>query len=350
MDQILCLADRPWSSSPGRTQQLMSRLKQADILYFAPHNPSPEQKVRPNITICPLPTLPAIPYLTHLTGAELRQQGRCAARTAARRRFRAPLLWATHPSQVYLLDRIPHSGLVYDCSRDFSDLPSQWEGSLARAADVVFAASPELADRLSPCSDNIALLPNGVTFPLFSGASRIGPDRTASPLLGFAGTLSADLDLSPILYAARQRPDWTFLLIGRDEGAPLLPQLGRLPNVRLTGRVPLTEVPDLLFRCQVLLEPLHLDQAYSGVVSTRMYEYLSTGRPIVSVLPPDLAEPFPDVVYAAHDDREFLTMCCHALEEAPDFVRARRIGHGRSAAWALRAEEVSRILHTAGLL
>ena len=41
-------------------------------------------------------------------------------------------------------------------------LPPAWEGSLASAADVVFAASPELAERLSPCSGNIALLPNGV--------------------------------------------------------------------------------------------------------------------------------------------------------------------------------------------
>lgn len=347
MDQILCLADRPWSSSPGRTQQLMSRLKQADILYFSPENPTSEQKVRPNITICPLPTLPAVP---HFLQEKLHFRGYYAAKAAARRRFRAPLLWTTHPSQVHLLDRIPHSGLVYDCARDFSALPGQWEGSLARAADVVFAASPELAHRLAPCSDNIAVVPNGVTFPLFSGASRVGPDRTARPLFGFAGTLSDDLDLSPILYAARQRPDWTFLLIGRDAGAPLLPQLRRLPNIRLAGPVPLTQVPDLLFRCHVLLEPLHLDQAYSGVVSTRMYEYLSTGRPIVSLLPPDLAEPFPDVVYTAHSDREFFTLCCHALEEAPDFVRARRISHGRSAAWALRAEEISRILGTAGLL
>ena len=172
----------------------------------------------------------------------------------------------------------------------------------------------------------------------------------SGPLLGFAGALTDDLDLSPILYAARQRPNWTFLLLGEDRGAPLLPRLCKLPNVKTVGPVSLSEVPDHLFRCHVLLDLIHLDQAYSGVISTRMYEYLSTGRPIVSMLPPDQVEPFPDVVYTAHNPEEFLLLCCHALEEAPDFVRARRMSHGRSAAWSRRAEEVSRILHTAGLL
>ena len=58
--------------------------------------------------------------------------------------------------------------MVYDCDRDWFDLPPRWESDLALAADVVFAASPGLADHLSPCNDNIALLPNGVNFPMFT--------------------------------------------------------------------------------------------------------------------------------------------------------------------------------------
>lgn len=351
MNQILCLSDRLWSSSPGRAQQLMSRLKETEILYFSPNSAARPQRVRSNITVCGLPALPPVPRLTELA---LHRRGRLAARTAARLRFDAPLLWATHPMHALLLDHIPHAGLVYDCSRDWEGLPPRWESSLARAADVVFAASPELADRLSPCSDNIALLPNGVTYPLFSGGDRPAVPfplgRSGGPVIAFAGTLTEDLELAPILYAARQEPDWTFLLLGADGGAPLLPRLEQLPNVRRAGPVPLTEVPDYLVSCQVLVEPLHLDQAYSGVVSTRMYEYLATGRPIVSLLPPDAVESFPDVVYAAHSPEEFLAMCRRAMEEAPDFVRARRMEHARRAAWSERADTVSRILRTAGLL
>ena len=34
--QILCLSNQPWSTSPGRTQQLISRLRDTQILYFCP--------------------------------------------------------------------------------------------------------------------------------------------------------------------------------------------------------------------------------------------------------------------------------------------------------------------------
>lgn len=80
---------------------------------------------------------------------------------------------------------------------------------------------PLLADRLSPCSSNIAQLPNGVNYPMFSGeGGSIQSDplpQVHGPVLGWAGVIHRELDLSPILYAARERPGWTFLLLGRQE-------------------------------------------------------------------------------------------------------------------------------------
>ena len=81
------------------------------------------------------------------------------------------------------------------------------------------------------------------------------------------------------------------------------------------------------------------------------YEYLSTGKPVVSMLWPDQVEIFPDVVYGAHSEREFLTFCQHALEEAPDFATQRRRNHAQAAAWPNRAvPRWSGFLATAGLL
>lgn len=221
---------------------------------------------------------------------------------------------------------------------------------MASAADVVFAASPELVERLSPCSSNIALLPNGVTYPLFSRIATPSRSRPEDPVLGWAGTIHGDLDLSPLLYVAQARPRWTFLLLGRREHNPLLRRLARLPNVHFLPPCPLLEVPEHLSRCRVLLNFLREDQPDCDVIPTRIYEYLSTGRPIVSMLWPDQVEHFPDVVYGAHSNQEFLALCERALEEPPAWVSQRRLAHGAAAAWSLRAGQVSRILGTAGLL
>ena len=362
MKQIVCLSNEPWSPSPGRTQQLVARLKDVQVLYFSPAESWRDQRfrgkgraVKPNITTYTLPPLllPVDERYGELFQLGQRKLARYIAGKIAKHRFRAPLLWTTCPEQVHLLDRLDYDGLVYDCDREWDDLPPAWEGVLSSTADVVFAASQGLADRLSPCSSNIALLPNGTAYPLFAKAARPPedrPPRRTAPTFGWAGTIHPDLDLSPVLHAAHVHPEWNFLLLGRREPNPLVKKLKRLPNVSFLPPCPQMEVPAYLARCQVLMDFLREEQPDSDVIPTRMYEYLSTGRPIVAMLWPDQVEPFPDVVYGAHSNCEFVTLCEHALEELPSLVTQRRLDHGAQAAWSVRAGRVSRILATAGLL
>lgn len=362
LKQIVCLSNEPWSPSPGRTQQLVARLKDVQVLYFSPAESWRDQRfrgkgraVKPNITTYTLPPLllPVDERYGELFQLGQRKLARYIAGKIAKHRFRAPLLWTTCPEQVHLLDRLNYDGLVYDCDREWDDLPPAWEGVLSSTADVVFAASQGLADRLSPCSSNIALLPNGTAYPLFAKAARPPedrPPRRTAPTFGWAGTIHPDLDLSPVLHAAHAHPEWNFLLLGRREPNPLVKKLKRLPNVSFLPPCPQMEVPAYLARCQVLMDFLREEQPDSDVIPTRIYEYLSTGRPIVAMLWPDQVEPFPDVVYGAHSNREFVTLCEHALEELPSLVTQRRLDHGAQAAWSVRAGRVSRILATAGLL
>ena len=99
----------------------------------------------------------------------------------------------------------------------------------------------------------------------------------------------------------------------------------------------------------MLLDLLREDQPYGDVISPRMLEYLATGKPIVSMLWPDQVEQFPDVVYGAKDEADFLRLCAHALEEASGFA-LRRQQHAAEAGWPRRVSTVERILTTAGLL
>ena len=217
---------------------------------------------------------------------------------------------------------------------------------------MVFAASPGLADHLSPCNDNIALLPNGVNFPMFTRTPADCPPELrglTGPVLGYVGTIWPDLDLSPALRAARAIPDAFFLFLGRRRDNPAADALEHLPNVRFLGARRPVEVPDYLARFDVCLDFLRLDNLKNDILSPRLYEYLATGLPIVTLLPPDQVEPFPDVVYTAHTDEEFARLCRRALEETGSWARERRREHARQAAWSVRAGQVIRILRTIGL-
>ena len=174
MKQIVCLSHSPWSVRPNRTQQLLTRMSDTQVLFFEPpgrpRNAEIQDglRVRSNITVYPMPPfLPGGMEQGLLRRSNQRRMSRHIEKIMAKHRFRESVLWCTTPENCFMVDQHAYRGLVYDCHQEWDQFPLEWESDLAFAADVVFAASPGLARRLSPCSDNIALLPNGANPMMF---------------------------------------------------------------------------------------------------------------------------------------------------------------------------------------
>ena len=359
MKHLVCLSHTPWRASPTRTQQLITRLRDVNVLFFEPpadrgsrlHHQS-GRLVRPNIMVYTLPPRLDerldVPFLQRRT---LSRSARFISQVLQKHRFREPALWLTSPEQVFFIELLPHAGLIYDCHQEWDELPLDWESLLAARADVVFAASPGLVRRLAPCCDNIALIPNGVNYLMFARPDLAPPpllsERTG-PVLGRIGSVTSDLELEPLLYAADRRPDWTFLLLGQVAKGPKK-QLSLRPNILMPGEIPMVDVPDWLSGCQVCFDLLSRWGKGSDILPPRLYEYLAVGRPVVLMLVPDQVEPLPDVVYTAASPAAFLRRCERALQEDPGWVGGRRRAYAEDGQWAHRAEEIQRILETAAL-
>lgn len=357
MKQIVCLAHAPWRARTDRTQQLLARLGDAQILFFEPAPrkgvPMPEQgrRVRAHITVYTLPVpLPGPQEGSVLHHRRMDRAADYVQQVMEKHHFHEPVLWCTTPVHAQFLDKLAYRGVVYDCHRFWSDDFLDWESDLTRHAEVVFAASFGLIKRLSPCSDNIALLPNGVNPILFQQKEQTVPSAldglTGQRVLGRAGSVTGQVDLEPLLYLARHRPEWTFALMGRVT-KPAAEQLLGLENIVLTGPVNPLDLPDCLYRCDLLFDLPRFDRP-GDVVPIRVYEYLATGRPIVTVVPPSIPDAIPELVSTAYDGPGFLRRCKSALAEDPSLPRRRR-EMARQCSWTNRAAQVSNILEATGL-
>ena len=358
MKHYVCLAPEPWSATPGRTQHLMSRFRDAKILYFEPStgrgaHRAPGRQVRPGLTVYTLPPVLRLDEKHRfLFNGQQRKLARFIQTRMDTHRLRDTVLWCTSPEQVHLVEHLSCRNMVYDCGREWPQFPLEWESDLALAAEVIFAASPGLMAHLAPCNDNLALLPNGVNYPMFSRDGLEPPEELrglTAPLLGVLGSVHRDTDLSPVLQAARDLPRCVFLFVGAADDNPLLPALRALPNVAFAGEKPLADLPDYLSRFDVCLNLLRHGEVGSDIIPERIYEYLSTGKPIVSMLWEDQVEDFPDVIYGAHSAAEFSQLCGRALGETGDWAYRRRREYGAGAAWSARADEACRILAAIGL-
>ena len=77
------------------------------------------------------PALPVDERHDRLFRLSRQRQIRFLADKLARHRFRRPLLWTTSPVHIHALDALEYDGLVYDCDREWDELPLEWESELA---------------------------------------------------------------------------------------------------------------------------------------------------------------------------------------------------------------------------
>ncbi len=355
MRELVCLAPDPWQSVPTRTQQLMSRMQGAEVLYFEPPEPrggkehkKPGRKTRPGVTVYTLPPVPTMDERKKLRFQHGRRRAAEFILEILRKRgVREPTIWCATPAAVHLLDFLPYRGLVYDCGRYWTGFPPAWESDLAIQADLVFAASEGLKDRLTPCSNNIAVVENGCNFPMFARTDIEAPEETLAagrPLLGYAGTLWADLDYGPVFTAAAAHPDWWFMLVGRQEDSLGLRRLKAMERVILADRHPLIEVPDYIHQWDVCMD-LRRGGNASDVCPGRVFEYLAAGKPVARHSFPGQLEDFSSgIVYQSDELHGFVAACERAMQENSPWLQKRRRDLGEHAAWDRRSELVRKLM------
>jgi glycosyltransferase involved in cell wall biosynthesis len=301
-------------------------------------------------------TMPQIPFRSLPFAAALnRAVGRLLVKRALNAlRFDRTISWFAVPHPGVLAGAFGESLIVYYCIDDYAALPdvdtaavSRMDADLSRKADQVFVASRLLLESKRLQNASAVHAPHGVDVAMFRAASDpgIAPiEETTTlrrPIIGFYGLIEAWIDVDLIAFLARERPQWTFLLIGRlavDPGG-----LKDLPNVVFAGPQPYVSLPRWAKAFDVAIIPYRPTRQVLNSNPLKLREYLATGKPIVSVSTPEV-ERFADCVRIAHDPAEFLRQIDDALVNDSAADRKRRMAAVADMSWEARMSEVLAVI------
>ncbi|MEX0666611.1 MAG: glycosyltransferase [Acidimicrobiia bacterium] len=245
--------------------------------------------------------------------------------------------------------------VVYDCMDEWSGFPGisesviDEETSLAASADIVVVSGKRLLEKWAAAGPPVVLARNATDFDRF--ASDPGPselDDVDGPVIGYFGAISEWLDLGLVAWAARERPAYTFVLVGAPEID--VRAVKKLPNVRLLGQRPYEEIPAHLARFDVCIIPFLVNDITAATDPVKFYEYLSGGKPVVSTWMPEL-EAYAEHVSLARNRDQFLSFIDAAVTEDDVAKRDGRIDVARANDWQARYEVIeSAIAEVLGML
>jgi glycosyltransferase involved in cell wall biosynthesis len=297
-------------------------------------------------------TMPQIPFRRLAVVRKLNLMlGRWLVRRAMRKLgFQRLISWFVVPHAGALAGTLAEDLIVYYCIDDYAALPdvdqhevARMDEALTRRADQVFVASATLLATKRALNSSTVHSPHGVDVALFQKASDPGlPVAEAlrdlrHPVIGFFGLIEAWIDLELIVFLARKRTGWTFLLVGRVAVNP--GELAHMDNVVLAGAQPYEDLPRWAKAFDVAMIPYRLTEQVLHANPLKLREYLATGKPVVSVSTPEI-ERFRDVVHIAANREEFLECLEHALEQEPVGSRENRMKAVAKMSWDSRVEEV----------
>ena len=311
----------------------------------------PPVQVAPGLWHCTVPQLP----LRRLPSVEAfnRAFGRWAVRRALRRvGIGRRLSWFVVPHPGFLAGTLGEDLCVYYCIDDYAAHPgvdaediAARDAALSRRADLQFVAPPALLEGKRALNPHTVFAPHGVDADLFAQAQDPATELPAvahglpRPVVGYIGSLHSWIDIELIEWLARQRPQWSFLLVGHAH-VPL-DGLRALPNVRLAGAQPYASLAGWAKAFDAAIIPYRLNRQVANANPLKLREYLAAGLPVVSVRNPEI-ETFSHLVRIADGREAFLAALDAAVTDHAADVVAARMAAVADQTWDARVDAVLR--------
>ncbi len=236
--------------------------------------------------------------------------------------------------------------VIYDCMDEWENFPVikpallDLETELAQGCDLLVVTAQRLLDKWRPYRRPMTLARNAADYDFYQERLKENDllNGVSRPVVGYFGAIADWFDVDLLADVAESRPNYNFVLLGGVFGANVS-RLRSLPNVRLLGQQPYETMPQYLYNFDVCVIPFKINPITEATDPVKLYEYLSGGKPVVSVNLPELA-PYRDHILIAENAADFAAKIDQAIsEDNPNLVEQRK-RVARSHTWESRYRRI----------
>ena len=184
-------------------------------------------------------------------------------------------------------------------------------------ADLVISTAPQLQREWDPIKPSF-LVANGVDYQHFNSPQKIVADirNLGKHLVGYFGAIERRIDYQILEATFKANPDWALVMAGPTQDEYIPSTIKEMPNVRFIGKYEYDVLPSLIYSVDVAMIPFKMEDASRSIYPLKLYEYMSTGKPIVcTMFNPDLLIPITDKLYVARNTSEMEEAIERALSE-----------------------------------
>jgi len=281
-------------------------------------------------------------FVDRLNNIILKLQMQAVCRVAG---ISKPILWVENLRASDMLEWFDSEAVVYHVSDLFTRCKytsnraalELREQNIVKSSDVVICVSEQLYSLMSARHSRVYYVPHGVDFQLFRHAAENGDSAVelagvSRPIAGYFGTLTGNNDIELLEYCVRNLPDVSFVLAGQITGGDYSRLLER-PNVYHLGKLAYQKIPLLCAGFNVCMLPWKVTEWIRSCNPLKLFEYMASGRPIVSVQINEVVNKYSDLISVAADKEEFCRLLSHELTNDTAERAARRIKEASEHNW-----------------
>lgn len=150
-----------------------------------------------------------------------------------------------------------------------------------KESDLFICSAPIMYEKYKKFNKNTILVSNGCDFTHFNGVPQSSPLTPSTKLIiGYYGSHASWVDYELIKKIANYNPDkYTVVMIGKTN---VYNQSFNNKNITWIPHVPYNELPKYLNKFDICMIPFKLTEMIKGCDPIKFYEYLATGKPILT--------------------------------------------------------------------